>query len=58
MIDFVEHKVIGYLTLSKGGMPQDVRVSPDGKAAAYVDAFMININWENVLDLHRERASK
>ena len=37
MIDFVEHKVIGYLTLSKGGMPQDVRVSPDGKAAAYVE---------------------
>ena len=30
-IDFVEHKVIGYLTLSKGGMPQDIRVSPDGK---------------------------
>ena len=30
-IDFVEHKVIGYLALSKGGMPQDVRVSPDGK---------------------------
>lgn len=30
-IDFVEHKVNGYLTLSKGGMPQDVRVSPDGK---------------------------
>jgi DNA-binding beta-propeller fold protein YncE len=30
-IDFVEHKVIGYLTLSKGGMPQDVRISPDGR---------------------------
>jgi YVTN family beta-propeller protein len=30
-VDFVEHKVIGYFTLSKGGMPQDVRVSPDGK---------------------------
>ena len=30
-IDFVEHKVNGYVTLSKGGMPQDVRVSPDGK---------------------------
>ena len=30
-IDSVEHKVIGYLTLSKGGMPQDIRVSPDGK---------------------------
>lgn len=30
-IDFVEHKVVGYITLSKGGMPQDVRISPDGK---------------------------
>jgi YVTN family beta-propeller protein len=30
-IDFVDHKVIGYLALSKGGMPQDIRVSPDGK---------------------------
>jgi YVTN family beta-propeller protein len=30
-IDFVERKVLGYLKLSKGGMPQDIRVSPDGK---------------------------
>jgi YVTN family beta-propeller protein len=30
-IDLVERKVIGYLKLSKGGMPQDVRISPDGK---------------------------
>lgn len=30
-IDFVERKVAGYITLSKGGMPQDVRISPDGK---------------------------
>jgi YVTN family beta-propeller protein len=30
-IDFVDHKVLGYLKLSRGGMPQDVRVSPDGK---------------------------
>jgi len=28
------------------------------KAAAYVDAFMININWESVSRLHREHASK
>ena len=26
------------------------------KAAAYVDAFMSNINWENVSSLHREHA--
>jgi YVTN family beta-propeller protein len=30
-VDLVDRKVLGYLTLSKGGMPQDVRVSPDGK---------------------------
>ena len=29
-IDLVSRKVIAYLTLSKGGMPQDIRVSPDG----------------------------
>ncbi|HEX7558052.1 MAG TPA: YncE family protein [Usitatibacter sp.] len=29
-IDLVSRKVAGYLTLSKGGMPQDIRVSPDG----------------------------
>jgi len=30
-IDFVNRKVLGYLKLSKGGMPQDIRISPDGK---------------------------
>ena len=30
-IDLVEKKVVGYLKLSTGGMPQDVRISPDGK---------------------------
>jgi YVTN family beta-propeller protein len=30
-IDFVERKVLGYLKLSRGGMPQDIRVSPDGR---------------------------
>ena len=30
-VDMVNRKVIGYLKLSRGGMPQDIRVSPDGK---------------------------
>ena len=30
-IDYVDRRVEGYLTLSKGGMPQDIRISPDGK---------------------------
>ena len=30
-IDLVTKQVVGYLQLSGGGMPQDIRVSPDGK---------------------------
>jgi DNA-binding beta-propeller fold protein YncE len=30
-IDLVDKKVVGYLKFSKGGMPQDVRISPDGR---------------------------
>jgi YVTN family beta-propeller protein len=30
-VDIAGRKVLGYLKLSKGGMPQDIRVSPDGK---------------------------
>jgi len=30
-IDLVDKKVAGYLKFSKGGMPQDVRISPDGR---------------------------
>ncbi len=36
-IDLVERKVAGYLKLSKGGMPQDVRISPDGKVFFVAD---------------------
>src|SRR6185436_8168797 len=30
-IDLVNRKVMAYLKLSKGGMPQDIRSAPDGK---------------------------
>ena len=30
-IDLVNRKVMGYIKLSRGGMPQDIRISPDGK---------------------------
>lgn len=30
-VDLAERKVIGYIKLSRGGMPQDVRISPDGR---------------------------
>ena len=36
-IDMVERKVLGYLQLSKIGMPQDIRVSPDGKVFYVAD---------------------
>jgi YVTN family beta-propeller protein len=36
-VDLVERKVVGYLKLSKGGMPQDVRISPDGKVFFVAD---------------------
>jgi YVTN family beta-propeller protein len=30
-IDMVHNTVLGYLKMSKGGMPQDIRIAPDGK---------------------------
>ena len=36
-IDMVNHKVMGYLELDKHGMPQDIRVSPDGKVFYVAD---------------------
>ncbi|HLQ21727.1 MAG TPA: YncE family protein [Gemmatimonadales bacterium] len=36
-IDLVARKVMGYLRLSKGGMPQDIRISPDGKVFFVAD---------------------
>jgi len=36
-IDLVDRKVLGYLKLSKGRMPQDIRVSPDGKTFYVAD---------------------
>ena len=36
-IDMVDHKVIGDLKLSRGGMPQDIRISPDGEVFYVAD---------------------
>ena len=36
-IDLVHRKVAGYLQLDKHGMPQDIRVSPDGKVFYVAD---------------------
>lgn len=40
-IDLVERKVVGYLQLERKGMPQDIRVAPDGKVF-YVADMMAN----------------
>ncbi|MHB8493509.1 MAG: YncE family protein [Casimicrobiaceae bacterium] len=36
-IDMVSHKVLGYLHPTRAGMPQDIRVSPDGKVFYVAD---------------------
>lgn len=36
-IDLIERKVISYLKLSKGGMPQDIRIAPDGRSFYIAD---------------------
>jgi YVTN family beta-propeller protein len=36
-IDLVSRTVLGYLKLSKGGMPQDIRISPDGSTFFVAD---------------------
>ena len=36
-IDFAERRVLGSLSLSKRGMPQDIRISPDGKVFYVAD---------------------
>lgn len=36
-VDMVNRKVLGYLDLDKKGMPQDIRVSPDGKVFYVAD---------------------
>jgi DNA-binding beta-propeller fold protein YncE len=36
-VDLTERKVLGYLGLSRGDMPQDIRVSPDGRVFYIAD---------------------
>ncbi|NIE60402.1 MULTISPECIES: YncE family protein [unclassified Burkholderia] len=36
-IDFVNRQVVGYLELDRKGMPQDIRVAPDGKVFYVAD---------------------
>ena len=43
-VDVAGQKVVGYLDLKEGGMPQDVKVSPDGKVF-YVADMMSDGIW-------------
>jgi YVTN family beta-propeller protein len=36
-VDFTKREVVGSLKLSKGGMPQDIRIAPDGKVFYVAD---------------------
>src|SRR5215469_2313686 len=36
-VDLVNHQVLGYLRLGKRGMPQDIRISPDGSTFYVAD---------------------
>src|ERR1700756_2722010 len=36
-VDWLDKKVLGYLKLSRGGMPQDIRISSDGKVFYVAD---------------------
>jgi YVTN family beta-propeller protein len=45
VIDVPGEKVLGHLPLRSGGMPQDVKLSPDGKVF-YVADMMANGVWE------------
>jgi YVTN family beta-propeller protein len=49
-IDLPARKVLGYLTLSKGGMPQDIRASPDGKVF-----FVADMHADGVFVIDGER---
>jgi YVTN family beta-propeller protein len=53
-IDFVERKVLDYLSLSRRGMPQDIRISPDGKVFYVADMWsggVFVINGEKFVEL-------
>jgi DNA-binding beta-propeller fold protein YncE len=36
-VDMINRKVVGHINLSRGGMPQDIRISPDGKVFYVAD---------------------
>ena len=43
-VDLVNRKVLGYLSLGKGLMPQDIRISPDGKVFFTADMMSAGVH--------------
>jgi YVTN family beta-propeller protein len=43
-IDLIKRKVLGYLPLEKKGMPQDIRISPDGKVFFVADMMAAGVH--------------
>jgi YVTN family beta-propeller protein len=43
-VDLVARTVVGYLTLPRGGMPQDIRVSPDGRTFFVADMMAAGVH--------------
>jgi len=53
-IDMVDRRVVGYLALSRGGMPQDVRVSPDGTVFFVADMMaggVVLVDWASFTEI-------
>jgi YVTN family beta-propeller protein len=48
-IDMVERTVIGSLKLSRGGMPQDIRVSPDGAVFFVADMMAGGVEMQKLI---------
>ena len=54
-VDVAQHKVVGMISLEKGGMPQDVKTSPDGKMFYVADMIANGIYMIDPGDLHAHR---
>ena len=52
-VDMVNRRVAGFLKLSKGGMPQDIRVSPDGK-----DFFVADMRADGIFVVNGDTFSE
>ena len=54
-IDMVNRQVVGYLDIDKKGMPQDIRVSPDGKVFYVADMMANGVLSDRRRRLHQDR---